>query len=223
MAGVIPYLRTGPSTYKVIDATKPVTGGQLIVTDPNNAGGVIPAQPGATNVLGVAAIDAAVRTNQDGLNPVNIAQYAPEVGCYYDVDIPVTYAGAAALGVLLVAAANGQVAAYTPPDTGGTVTTPGVPATTVAVVNNTGQNVNVVITGGTLTAVKINGVTVGTAAGTYFLPNGANISITYSVAPTWAWSLAITDFDQIIGQCTEPLGVSGSGVVARAYIKKAGV
>lgn len=218
MPGVSPTLRTGPATYTVLDPNKPVVGGQLVMPDPNNAGGIIPAQASATNVLGVARIDGAVRTNQDGLNPVNIAQYAPQIGVEYGVEMPVTYAGSCAFGQLLVAAANGQVAGYTAQDTGGSVSTPGVPATTVAVVNNTGQNVNVVITGGTMTAVKINGVTVGTGAGTYFLANGASISMTYSVAPTWVWNEVPTNFDQIVGRCTEPTGVSTGGTVARARI-----
>lgn len=218
MPGVSPTLRTGPATYAVMDVNHPVTGGQLVMPDPNNLGGIIPAQPGATNSLGVARNDAAVRTNQDGQNPVNIAQFAPQVAVEYGVEMPVTYAGACALGQLLVAAANGQVAGYTAQDTGGSISTPGVPATTVPVTNNTGQNASVVITGGTLTFVKVNGVTVGTAAGTYFVPNGATISITYSVAPTWAWTEVPSNFDQIVGRCSEPFGVSTGGVVARARI-----
>lgn len=68
------------------------------------------------------------------------------------------------------------------------VTTPAVPASTVAQQNATNQPVQVVITGGTITAVIVNGVTVGTAAGTYYVPAYGSISITYSVAPTWAWT-----------------------------------
>lgn len=222
MSGVSPTLRTGPATYQSLNSGSPITGGQLVVPDPANSGGIIPAQAGATNVLGVARIDAAIRTNQDGQNPVNIAQYAPQVGVEYGVEIPVTYAGACGFGVLLVAAANGQVSAYNPQDAGVSVSTPSVPATTVAVTNNTGYNVQVVVTGGTVTAVKVNGVTVGTGDGTYFVPNAATISLTYSAAPTWAWSSQPTTFDQIVGQCTEPYGVASASTVARAWIGKAG-
>lgn len=70
----------------------------------------------------------------------------------------------------------------------GTVTTPAVPASTVAQQNPSNQAVQVVITGGTITAVTVNGVVVGTAAGTYFVPAYGSISVTYSVAPTWAWT-----------------------------------
>lgn len=66
--------------------------------------------------------------------------------------------------------------------------TPAVPATTVAAQNTNAYPVQVVITGGTLTAVVVGGTTVGTAAGTYVVNPGSAISITYSAAPTWAWT-----------------------------------
>ena len=65
---------------------------------------------------------------------------------------------------------------------------PSVPATTVAVQNSNAYPVNVVISAGTLTAVVVNGVTVGNGDGTYLVPSAGAISVTYSVAPTWAWS-----------------------------------
>lgn len=75
------------------------------------------------------------------------------------------------------------------------VPSPAVPATTVKQVNNTGQYAYVVVTGGTLTQVNVydqagNQITglSGTAAGTYLVPPGCSVSITYSVAPTWAWA-----------------------------------
>jgi len=67
---------------------------------------------------------------------------------------------------------------------------PGVPATTVAVQNTSAYPVSVVISAGTLTAVIVNGITVGTGDGTYIVPSAGAISITYSVAPTWVWSNA---------------------------------
>lgn len=65
---------------------------------------------------------------------------------------------------------------------------PSVPLSTVAVTNPATAPMTVVITGGTMTAVIINGVTAGTGAGTYTVPGQAAISMTYSAAPTWAWS-----------------------------------
>lgn len=74
---------------------------------------------------------------------------------------------------------------------GQAVTSPAVPATGVAQQNPTGQPVQVVISpnGATITNVTVNGVTVGTAAGTYYVPAYGSISIAYSVAtPTWVWT-----------------------------------
>jgi hypothetical protein len=64
---------------------------------------------------------------------------------------------------------------------------PAIAPSTQQVLNNSGGPVAVVITGGTLTFVFVNGAQAGTAAGTYLVPAGGNISITYSVAPTWTW------------------------------------
>jgi hypothetical protein len=71
---------------------------------------------------------------------------------------------------------------------GSTIAAPAVPASTVAVQNTNAVPVTVVITGGTMTAVIVNGVTVGTGAGTYVVPAAGAISLTYTVAPTWAWA-----------------------------------
>lgn len=78
------------------------------------------------------------------------------------------------------------------------VTTPSVPATTVAQANTTGVDVIVYLAngGGAVTVIKVNGVTTGLQlAGTtvgvgnaIYLPAGATISLTYaSTAPTWVW------------------------------------
>lgn len=75
----------------------------------------------------------------------------------------------------------------------GTITQPAVPGSTVAQQNTNSFPVQVVITGGTITAVVVNGVTVGAGAGTYTVPAYGSISITYSAAPTWVWSVAPTN------------------------------
>jgi hypothetical protein len=68
---------------------------------------------------------------------------------------------------------------------------PAVPATTVAQQNVNPYPVTVVITGGTMTVVAVNGTQVGTGAGTYLVPAGGTITLTYSVAPTgYVWSNA---------------------------------
>lgn len=74
---------------------------------------------------------------------------------------------------------------------GSLVTSPSVPATTVAKQNPNNFPVQVVIgaNGATITAVVVGGTTVGTAAGTYYVPAFSAISISYTVAtPTWVWS-----------------------------------
>jgi hypothetical protein len=82
--------------------------------------------------------------------------------------------------LLTIAGSNGG--------SGTAVVSPAVPATTVAQPNPYTFPVQVVISGGTLTAVVVNGVTVGTTDGTYIVPVGGNISVTYSATPTWVWS-----------------------------------
>ncbi len=72
------------------------------------------------------------------------------------------------------------------------VTAPAVPASGVATANSTGTVVAVTVTGGTLTAVDVNGAGAGTADGVYLVPVAGTIAITYSVAPTWAWGLPVT-------------------------------
>lgn len=69
------------------------------------------------------------------------------------------------------------------------VSTPAVPASTVAATNTSGQYVSVAVSGGTVTAVTVNGVQVASGTGvSVALPPGGTISVTYSVAPTWAWT-----------------------------------
>lgn len=84
------------------------------------------------------------------------------------------------------------------------VTQPAVPASTVNQQNANPFPVQVVITGGTITVVSVNGLQVGTGAGTYTVPAGGTISITYSVAPTWAWSAYAFNF-----QASSPQSFSG--------------
>lgn len=74
------------------------------------------------------------------------------------------------------------------------VLTPALPATTVAATNTTGKDLSVVAFGGTTTFWYVNGVQVATttpassaAPLALALPPAATISVTYSVAPVWAW------------------------------------
>jgi len=69
-----------------------------------------------------------------------------------------------------------------------TMGTPAVPASGVAVQNNTTQPYEVTISGGTVTTVTVNGFAVGSGDGTYAVPSYGSIAVTYSVAPTWGWA-----------------------------------
>jgi hypothetical protein len=69
----------------------------------------------------------------------------------------------------------------------GLYTAPAVPASTATATNSSGSAVLVMVQGGTVTVVAVNGVTVGTTQGLFLVPAGETIAITYSVAPTWRW------------------------------------
>lgn len=77
----------------------------------------------------------------------------------------------------------------------GSVTWSGAPAlaaTGVAMTNNSGQAVAVTVTGGTVTAIQVGATTqsvngTNVTSGTFVVPAGSTITITYSVAPTLAW------------------------------------
>lgn len=98
------------------------------------------------------------------------------------------------------ATATGPATRTMPVTIGGVaLSAPAVPATTVLATNpSTIYAALVTITGGTLTVVKTGpagtasyaaATQVGTAAGTYTVPPGGVIGITYSAAPTWTWAV----------------------------------
>jgi hypothetical protein len=90
------------------------------------------------------------------------------------------------------------------------ISSPAVPATTVAAANSTGTVVAVTISAGTLTSVVVNGTQAGTTAGTYLVPVAGTISITYSVAPTWAWALPVTNGAVSAGGAVLPFAAGGT-------------
>jgi hypothetical protein len=67
---------------------------------------------------------------------------------------------------------------------------PVVPASTTALTNTYWRDAIVTITGGTVTAIALDGQATGQTSGTVFVRNGGTITLTYSVAPTWSWRLA---------------------------------
>jgi hypothetical protein len=59
-------------------------------------------------------------------------------------------------------------------------------ATTVASVNPNPVPQSVTITGGTVTVIAVNGAVTGLTTGTFTVPAGGSITVTYSAAPTFA-------------------------------------
>lgn len=95
----------------------------------------------------------------------------------------------------------------------GAVTAPAVPASTVAAQNTYAFPVTVVlVAGGTISRVVVNGVTVGTGAGTYIVPSAGTIAVTWATTmPTWTWSAAPTGPDSGIGQDVLVAGTAPAG------------
>lgn len=87
---------------------------------------------------------------------------------------------------------------------------PAVPASTVNATNTGAGVIAVTISGGTLTAVTVNAVQVGTTAGTYLVPAAGTINITYTVAPTWTWQLPVTNGALAQGATAVPVASGGA-------------
>ena len=94
------------------------------------------------------------------------------------------------------------------------VSSPAVPLTAVPVTNATGTVAAVTITGGTLTFVYVNAVQAGTTAGTYLVPAGGTISVTYSAAPAWAWALPAISAGVSAGGAALPFTAGGTSFTA---------
>lgn len=93
-------------------------------------------------------------------------------------------------------------------DGGAAFTAPVVPASGTPAVNTSPLPASVVVSGGTVTSVVVNGVSVGTGDGTYSVPSGQAITLTYSAAPTWAWTLQTAYGAQAYLQVTGFTGTS---------------
>lgn len=74
-------------------------------------------------------------------------------------------------------------------DRGAAFTTPSFPATTVPVANASPLPATVVISAGTVGTVTVNGASAGTGDGTYTVPAGGTIAVTYTGTPSWTWTL----------------------------------
>lgn len=65
--------------------------------------------------------------------------------------------------------------------------TPAVPTTGTPLTNPFWRNARVLISGGTVTQVAIDGVNTGLTSGWFPLATGKSITVTHSGAPTWKW------------------------------------
>jgi hypothetical protein len=85
-----------------------------------------------------------------------------------------------------------QAAADEENPTGLWASAPSLAATTVKMTNTSGFPVRVYCTGGaSVTVIKVNDVTTGAIAGSFYLRRGDNIALTYtSTAPTVKWFYA---------------------------------
>lgn len=93
-------------------------------------------------------------------------------------------------------------------DGGGGFATPAVPGSGSPAANTSPLPATVVVSGGTVSNVVVNGVSVGTGDGTYTVPAGQSITLTYSVAPTWTWTLQTAFGAQAYLQATGFAGTS---------------
>lgn len=71
----------------------------------------------------------------------------------------------------------------------GPVAAPAVPSSTTAFTNPFWRDACVHITGGTVTQVNVDSSNQLTTSGAFLVPSGHTITLTYSAAPSWAWTL----------------------------------
>jgi hypothetical protein len=67
------------------------------------------------------------------------------------------------------------------------IVTPAMPASTATLQNTSGRDVMVLITGGTVTGISINGNATGLTSGPVLLRSLSKIAVTYSGSPSWEW------------------------------------
>lgn len=87
-------------------------------------------------------------------------------------------------------------------------------ASGVASYNNNSTGVNLTISGGTVTAIAINGTTTGLTSGTFFVPAGGTVTVTYTVAPTTFTTAGLPVTNPVIaefyaGDSPDAAGIAG--------------
>jgi hypothetical protein len=121
-------------------------------------------------------------------------------------------------GIALTAGLRTDTAATngTSLDQGAGFITPAVPASGTPVTNTSPIAATVVVSGGTVSNVVVNGISVGAGDGTYTVPSGQAITLTYSAAPTWTWTLQTAYGAQCYLQVTGFTGTSVTATVQQA-------
>jgi len=72
----------------------------------------------------------------------------------------------------------------------GVVTAPTIPTSTTALQNPFWRDAMVTVVGGTVTGIAVDGTSqLSATPGTICVPSGKTITLTYSAAPTWQWTL----------------------------------
>lgn len=101
-------------------------------------------------------------------------------------------------------------------DAGGGFTTPGFPGSGTPVTNTSPLPASVVISGGTVGAVTVNGLAAGSGDGTYTVPSGQTIAVAYTGSPAWTWTLQTVWGAQGYLQCTAFTGTSVTATIQHA-------
>jgi hypothetical protein len=76
---------------------------------------------------------------------------------------------------------------FNPVGTNSPISQPAVPASTTVYTNAFGVDAMVHVTGGTVSAIAIGATATGLTSGSFRVPAGQTIKLTYTVAPTWKW------------------------------------
>jgi len=95
-----------------------------------------------------------------------------------------------ALGSAIGVSGGSQLKVVNTDQAVGAVTPTSVPSSTTVYQNPWWRDAAVTISGGTVTNITVDGKTQFTASpATVYVPSGRSITLTYSVAPTWQWTL----------------------------------
>lgn len=159
-------------------------------------GVVFPAELAGTHssALGAISIEGcvdAIRCYQSERAPVDMRAVSVETITGYDINDP----NNALRGNIQLNKISGTIAVNgasnvrieSQNQSRGAQTPPSVPATGVGLRNPFWRDCEVKITGGTVTAVEIDGEDRGATSGYFLVPTGSTIEITHSSAPTWTW------------------------------------